>query len=221
MKIPQPVGHKGSLKWIQTVVNDFPLLLDDQIQSILKIKFDPIKWVSPLKNDEYAEYRDNDFLNILDLNQYGDALRNFWPKGGPQWDALGKTNNKYFLMEAKANIPELISVSKAKSIKSKNLITKSLQKTQTYLNCTPLINWESGLYQHANRIAHLYFFRNSCKIDAYMIFIYFLNDDTHIPTSRNEWEGTIQLQKLLLGLTRHKLQRYVADIFIDVNELAV
>jgi hypothetical protein len=219
MSIPQPVGHKGSLKWIQLLINDCPHLLDTKIQSALKIKIGPINWVSPLKKDDYAEYRDGAFLNVLSLSQYVEDLHNFWPNGGPQWDALGISRDKYFLVEAKANIPELISISKAKSKRSKNLISKSLKKTQTYLNCTSLINWESGFYQYANRIAHLYFLRNLCDIDAYMIFMYFLNDNTHISTSKEAWDGSLQLQKKLLGLTNHKLQQYVVDVFIDVKNI--
>jgi hypothetical protein len=81
------------------------------------------------------------------------------------------------------------------------------------------MNWESGFYQYANRIAHLYFLRCLCDVDAYLIFLYFINDHTHIPTTRQEWEGALKLQKQFMSLKTHKLQRYVAGVFIDVNEI--
>jgi hypothetical protein len=52
-----------------------------------------------------------------------------------------------------------------------------------------------------------------------LIFLYFINDYTHIPTTEQEWKGALKLQKQLMGLKTHKLQKYVADVFIDVNEI--
>lgn len=143
MRSPQSKGLKGSQKWIQILINESPHLLDEQIHSVLKIKAESIsiKWVSPLKKDDFAEYRDDDFLKILGLHHHNDSLKDFWPKGGPQWDGLGKSNDKIFLVEAKANIPELISSSQAKSKTSIIQIENSLRKTQDYLNCKPIIDW--------------------------------------------------------------------------------
>lgn len=221
MKAPQPIGKKGSLKWIQILINNCSHILDQHLLHNLKLDLEKIEWLSPLKKERYAEYRDDDFLNLLGLEKFNEKLHDFWPKRGPQWDALGKGNEKgpYFLVEAKANIPEIISSSQAKSEKSISRIKDSLFETQKYLNCKSPLNWESGLYQYSNRIAHLYFLRCLCKVEAYMIFIYFLDDHTHIPTSKQEWTGAIYLQKQLMGLKRHKLQRYVVDVFLDVNEI--
>ncbi len=221
MKASQPIGTKGSLKWIQTLINDFPCILDQHVINQLGLDYRTINWFSPQKDDNYAEYRDEDFLEILGLKQFKKKLHGFWPKRGPQWDALGraKKSGPYFLVEAKANIPEIISSSQAKSEKSISKIRNSLSDTQKYLNCQSLMNWESGFYQYANRIAHLYFLRCLCDVDAYLIFLYFINDHTHIPTTRQEWEGALKLQKQLMGLKIHKLQRYVAGVFIDVNEV--
>lgn len=64
-----------------------------------------ITWRSPIKEDNFYEYRD-DFLKSLDLNiEIDDAekqLRNFWPQKGPQWDGIavadGKENSKGLLL---------------------------------------------------------------------------------------------------------------------------
>jgi hypothetical protein len=122
-------------------------------------------------------------------------------------------------VEAKANIPEIMTNIQAKSKKAISQIEKSLFETKKYLNCQSGLNWEHGFYQYANRIAHLYFLRRICSVNAFIVFIYFLNGHTRLLTSRKEWNGVIKLQKQLLGLRRHKLQQYVADVFIDVNQL--
>ena len=219
MKTPQKFGTKGSLKWIQKLINKFPEILNQRIISQSGLKRADIIWLSPLKDDGYAEYRDTDFLKVLGLEQYRDQLKQFWPQMGPQWDALGKAgeNGPCFLVEAKANIPEIISSSQAKSETSIALIRKSLSETQIFLNCSIPLNWETGFYQYANRMAHLYFLRHSCKVDAYLLFVYFLNDTSHIPTAKEQWLCALELQKRLMGLTKHHLKKYVLEIYIDVN----
>ncbi|MBA3016178.1 MAG: hypothetical protein KKD63_08145 [Proteobacteria bacterium] len=220
MRIPQPIGEKGSLKWIQFLVNENSEILNKKIQDHIKEELTQIDWVSPKKEDEFTEYRDGDFLKILGIEGHLTKLSHFWPNSGPQWDALGKFENKYhFIVEAKANIPEILSSCKAKSETSKKQIEKSVENTKHFLNVTPEKNWLTNFYQYANRIYHLYFLREVCGVNAYLIFIYFCNDSTHSPTSHEQWEGALKLQKNLMSLNRHKLQQYVIDIFIDINEL--
>ncbi len=58
-------------------------------------------------------------------------------------------------------------------------------------------NLTKGFYQYINRLAHLYLLRVLNKIPAYLVFVYFVNDHTHIPTSRQDqpsppataWQG--------------------------------
>jgi hypothetical protein len=101
MKVSQPIGTKGSLKWIQTLINDFPYILDQHVINQLGLDYRTINWLSPQKDDNYAEYRDEDFLEILGLKQFKKKLHGFWPKRGPQWDALGraKKSGPYFLVD--------------------------------------------------------------------------------------------------------------------------
>ena len=221
MKVPQQSGPKGSLKWIQSLINDYPDIIDQHLLNYFELDANRIEWVSPIKQSNYEEYRDDDFLKVLGLDNYKKMLDKFWPKRGPQWDALGKINSEkgVFLVEAKANIPEIISEVKAKSSISIYKIQNSLSLVRDYLNCKSSLSWESLFYQYANRIAHLYFLRNVCKLNAYLVFIYFVNDYSHISTSEEEWKGALRLQKLLMGLTAHKLQKYISELFIDVKLL--
>ena len=159
------------------------------------------------------------YLKILGLGDATSELNQFWPPRGPQWDALGRSRNKYFLVEAKANILEILSSVQAKAEKSTSLIQYSIEETKKYLRCEKGKNWEHGFYQYANRISHLYFLRIICKLDAYLVFVYFCNDHTHIPTTKNEWRGAIKLQESLMSLSRHKMRKHVASIFISVEDI--
>ena len=219
-RIIQPKGTKGSLKWIQEVVNNKPLLLDNPIKkSIGADKKNNIEWLSPKVEDGYAEYRYQAFLDLLGIKLTKTKLQDFWPNRGPQWDALGRLGNEaYFLVEAKAHVSEIISSCQAKSPKSKALIKKSLNKTQKYLGLKPNIDLTEGFYQYANRLAHLYLLRVLNDIPAYLVFVYFINDHTHLPTTKAEWAGALKLMHSFLGSQNHKLSKYVIDVFIDVKK---
>ncbi len=220
-RIVQPKGNKGSLKWIQHVVNDHPDILNRTIDVSIGIEQEqPIEWLSPKAKDEYAEYRDQAFLDLLGIKLRKRKLKDFWPNRGPQWDALGRIENKaYFLVEAKAHVSEIISSSQAKSPASKALINKSLNETKDYLRLNPDFDLTKGFYQYSNRQAHLYLLRALNDIPTYLVFVYFVNDHAHIPTTKEEWDGALQLMHSILGSHSHKLAEYVIDIFIDVNKI--
>jgi hypothetical protein len=220
-RFPQDGNGRGSLKNIQLLVNNHPTLLNKSIKDKINIKSENIEWVSPLKDDEYAEYRDNEFINRLGIHELKVPLNHFWPERGPQWDGLGKgSDGEIFLVEAKANIPELLSSCGAQSPKSRKRIQRRFRETREFLKCKPSIDWTTGFYQYANRIAHLYFLRHLNKINAYLIFLFFVNDTTHIPTSIEQWHGALELEKKLLGLNRHRYQKYIAEVFVDIGEKA-
>ena len=110
-RVPQPSGTKGSLRWIQEFVNHRAEQLDAAIAAETNGAIRaPIDWRSPLLSEEYAEYRDEMFLERLGVELAQRPLLDFWPRQGPQWDALGvDASGAAILVEAKANIPEVIS----------------------------------------------------------------------------------------------------------------
>ena len=220
-RIVQREGTKGSLKWIQHVINKSPSLLNNTINDFIGSKEEnTIEWLSPKEDDDYSEYRDQGFLDLLGINLSKNKLRDFWPPQGPQWDALGRIKDSaYFLVEAKAHVSELISSSQAKSTRSKSLIKKSLDETRAYLNLNRDFDFTKGLYQYCNRLAHLYFLRTVNNIPAYLVFVYFIYDNTHIPTRKDEWRGALQLMHSLLDSNSHKLARYIIDVFIDLRDM--
>jgi len=222
MRVPQTKASKGSQKWIQLLVNERRDIFAAELAAHLPRGLaENIEWLSPLKNDDYAEYRDVSFLNRLGIRNPKVALRNFWPNRGPQWDALGKAGDDgpYFLVEAKANIPEIVSCCEAKSERSRKLIRSSLQRTPECLGCKPLLDWMTGFYQYANRLAHLYYLRALNKLDARLVFVYFVNDDTHMATSLDQWEAALTLQKKLMGIGKRGLKDSILELFVDTRKL--
>lgn len=216
--------ERGSQKDLQILINGCPEILSQEIINALSLSSNTeIKWVSPLSNDNYAEYRDDDFLKILGIKKrIIKPLNEFWPTGGPQWDALGIAGDAVIIVEAKANIPEFVSpASSAESEGSIKLIQKSLDDVKEYLNVNNKVNWMGKFYQYANRIAHLYYLRVLNNIPVYLVNIYFYKDDTveQSPKSKDEWETAILVAKTVLEIREHKLSEFMADIFVDVRKI--
>jgi len=220
-RFPQTQTKKGSQKWIQKLINDKPEILNSQIWSTLDFsEKEHIQWFSPLKNDDYAEYRDQAFLKLLDVKLKKLPLDEFWPKGGPQWDALGRSaSGKLFLVEAKSHIQELISTLQAKDKDSVKRILESLGEVKNYLESKTDFDWSKCFYQYTNRLAHLYLLRKN-GLSAYLVFVYFINDlQIKGPTTVFEWKGAIKLLNSCLGIGRHKLREYIINVFVDINQL--
>lgn len=218
-RFPQPLCNKGSQKWIQRLINEQPDQLNSQIRAKLNLPKDEyIQWLSPLKTDEYSEYRDKEFIDLLGVKLEKKPLEDFWPKGGPQWDALGKSRSgRLFLVEAKSHIQELISTMKAKDKGSARRIRRSLQETKRFLGSNAEVDWSCGFYQYVNRLAHMYLLRQNGLL-AHLLFVYFINDfEMKGPTTIHQWKGAIELLHSYLGIRRRKLQDFVVDVFIDVD----
>ncbi len=221
-RYPQKSNSHGSLKNLQVAINVKKKCLDAEISKVIGKQM-KIDWKSPLRSDGYAEYRDEDFLIILGaLNRIRYPLIDFWPIKGPQWDALGVSDDEIILVEAKANIPEMVSSgTDAKNPQSIKKIKNSLDEVKKYLIVSNTIDWAGTFYQYVNRIAHLYYLREKNQIKAHLLFIYFINDITvNGPKTKDEWLGAIQTMECYLGLAKkHKLRKYIHDIFIDVSDL--
>jgi hypothetical protein len=64
-RYPQPSDGHGSLRDSQALVNRFADFFTSKIKEQIIIKSERIDWVSPLKDDDYAEYRDNGFIEKI------------------------------------------------------------------------------------------------------------------------------------------------------------
>jgi hypothetical protein len=220
-RFTQPEAKKGSQKWIQKLINQKPKLLNSQIKQSFNLSDnEQIEWLSPKEEDNYVEYDLETFLEKLNEEVEELSLDKFWPKRGPRWDALGRSSSgKLFLVEAKSHISELISTLRAKNPRSKAIIRKSFEDTKKDIGSKADFDWSKTFYQYTNRLAHLNFLRKH-SLSAYLVFVYFLNDrQMKGPTSIDEWKGAIELLHTCLGIRRHKLQKYVTELFIDIAAL--
>jgi hypothetical protein len=215
----QLLASSGSQRWIQEGVNH-PSLLNELILPKL-VGVETICWRSPLASDQYAEYRDGEFLETIGVGQLGSALKEFWPSRGPRWDALAQCDDgSVLLVEAKAHIGELCtSPSKAGAV-SLDKIKAALDETASYLGAERRAPWSSVFYQLANRIAHLHFLRNHA-VKAWLVLINFTGDtEMNGPSSEAEWRAAYQVVWHVLGLPKHhKLSPYILDIFPEVSSL--
>jgi hypothetical protein len=224
MRVPFDAAARGSQKWIQLAVNNHVSFLDRAIREALGFdKSEQITWLSPLREDAYSEYRDKGFIRRLGIELASRPLEEFWPRRGPQWDGLGRTNTgKILLIEAKANIPEIVSSACKASEPSNSLIQRSLREVQGYLKIDFNIDWSCKLYQYTNRIAHLYFLRKINQIPAHLIFVYFVGDhNVDGPCSILEWKAALKVAKGVLGIgEHHRLSKYTTDVYIDIAALS-
>lgn len=213
MRVVQPEGNRGSLKWIQQSVAHCPEILQPA-------GLPRIEWLSPLPHDGYAEYRDEAFLDLLGLSRLAGALRVFWPKRGPQWDALGMTERGPVLVEAKAHVREFFSPATQAGDASRVQIESAFETMQADLGIVPKVRWSDVYFQYTNRLSFLWWLRNQ-GVAAELLFVSFLNDkDIGGPSSPETWEAAFAGADYTLGLpSRHKLSRYVHHVTPDVRHI--
>jgi len=228
---------KGSQYWIRMLTNDRSLLkkfASEIKKHIPNVGECIIEWVSPLEEDDFCEYDGDDMLRKLCIHR---SLLGFWPikTQGSQWDALGYIECKqqagcsdqqvdakriFLLVEAKAHKDEMKKGSTgATSPASLAIIRNTFSKTQKHLGATPINNWTTTYYQFANRLAHLFIFKEEFKLDAYLIFLNIINDCTYKPTSRRDMEDALQQAKVSLGVDHSSptLEDFgVIELFFDV-----
>ncbi len=218
MRIKQSEGRRGSLKWIQRLVEVRPAMLHEPLRNAGALPSDGhLTWLSPLRDDNWAEYRDGLFLARIGRAHLASALAQFWPRRGPQWDALATDESgRVFLIEAKAHGAEMSSRCQAGE-KSKNTIIRSIEATKTSLNAMSGSDWLNGYYQYANRLAHLEFLHQH-QVDAWLVFLYFTGDDDMSgPNSEAAWMPHINAAHKHLGLSKNS--RGVVSVFLDVRDL--
>lgn len=217
MRVKQSVGARGSLKWIQRAVNEQWPSLNRPITDCTGNG--TITWLSPLVTDEFAEYRDSAFLELIGQSQLVAPLKTQWPSRGPQWDALGKTSRgDVLLVEAKAHIAEMCSPGTSASSDSRMLIEATLAEVAQQLGASPArAPWADHFYQLANRLAHLHFLRKH-EVPSWLVLVNFLGDDEmRGPTSRDAWEAAYEVAFHVMGLPkRHALSPFIIHVYPSV-----
>ena len=221
-------ADKGSRLWLQLLVGEpgNRWFLDAELaKHIPGIVPGSVDWRSPLA-PAFKEHRDGAFLGSIGL----PALRNklvwtaknptgFWPVRGPVWDALAVgPNGMRILVEAKAHVAEIASGGTGASAPSKKVIAAAFDQVKQDLGIGKDADWMGPLYQHANRLAHLWWLHQQGE-DAHLVFLYFVNaDDVGGPATAERWRGAVELEEKVLGVgKRHALRRYVHHVFFDVE----
>ena len=216
----QKSGTKGSLKWIQRAVNDRPDVLDCEILKRLP-HAEKIEWFSPLRNDDFAEYRDGAFLKCIGHSGLIPKLTAFWPARGPQWDALGKAGeHDILLVEAKAHVRELCSPATQASPKPRRQIERAMKSTVEACHAQPRSAWTQLFYQLGNRLAHLKFLRDA-NVPAWLVLVNFVGDkEMEGPLTKAEWEAAYSVVDHVMGLDKHnRLSKYVIHTYPSVEAL--
>jgi len=218
-------AKRGSQCQIQTQVNFCEEAFSKRVLSLLS-PLPPaearLRWVSPLAKERFNEYQDAEFLEKLELGDNSARLKEFWPTGGPCWDALAIVDcinpHGVVLVEAKSHISEMNSECKAGK-DSRERIEKSLAETALSLQVKMTSSWTDTYYQIANRYAHLFFLREKAKIPAWLVNVYFTNDQSidHVeltPRSADEWRDKLKQVKEQMGIGAKPVP-FAADLFME------
>jgi hypothetical protein len=206
---------------MRVAANEASAALNQKIITAYGWGDEDIEWLSPVASDEYAEYYDEAFLELLGIADLKVPLKDFWPSSGPRWDGLARTaSGKIILVEAKAYIEEAVDYCSKAGPASLAKINESLGNAKEAFRATSDAPWEAPFYQYANRLAHLYFLRELNGIDAYMLFLNFADaPDVPDPCSQEQWEGSTRLINKCLGLGKHPYSNAVATVVWSVPDL--
>ena len=139
-------------------------------------------------------------------------LAEFWPKGGPVWDALAvlaPPRVGIILVEAKAYPGEAEQRHCKAERLSRSRISGRLDELKTRLGADMNADWLGTRYQVANRLAYLWFLR-SHGVPTWYVQICFCDDSTHRPTSEAQWQEALPRLWQDLGLS--KTPEFVADV---------
>jgi hypothetical protein len=201
----------GSQLQTQLYVNRRTEVLNDAIWAAFPdLAAAPLAWRSPLASDSYREYSDRPFLRVLGFDDVAEKLPDFWPKGGPHWDALGLVHLPgddqpgVLLAEGKSYPKELfgLGMGAKPNSDSYDLIVESLAATQAQLGVTGKTpeDWCGRLYQSANRLAHLCWLREQ-GVQTWLVHLLFTGDEHHDPTTAEQWERAMTEADAELGVT--------------------
>jgi hypothetical protein len=229
------IGDRGSKLRIAEMVNDRPSELNTLLLNASRTLSDfardhKIRWLSPLRSDNYREFS-NDLWERLELPSPDPHADAFWPRRQPSWDAVGSVLDSYgtkgvILVEAKSHIREIESTCKASSAESRDLIVRSMERAKRYIGVDRDIEWTEPYYQGANRYSFLYYLRAVRNIPAWLVFLYFTGDGFEVdgvaqdcPADAAHWRPALEQLHSGLGLPdSHPLTHFTLELFPSVGK---
>ncbi len=198
--------------------------LNQQIQKALGTK-STIEWLDfpydmkRLSGD--GEYIGIDFLRSQENYKIIEtAWEKHWPSKNKaqHWDAVGKNNDKWILVEAKAHSEEMISDCGAGEV-SKNEIENRMSELKKTKGIKSNNSWLEKYYQKANRLLFAYFLESN-DIDCQILYIYFTNGYQDKGVEKEEdWNTLIKEQDAYLGIENSEwVKSKVKNIIIDCRK---
>jgi hypothetical protein len=147
----EPPSRHGSQLEVQIYVNRFPGDLSRAVLEALPSLAERTKrlaWMAPLEAEGFAEPQDAAFLRAVGRGELADRLREFWPAGGPVWDALaiavfGAGPPGVLLAEGKAYPKEFYGRGSEATEPARAQISKAFAATQSWLGVPegPRFGW--------------------------------------------------------------------------------
>jgi hypothetical protein len=230
------LANRGSKLCMQICVNN---LADDQNRQgnivrlsrknllDIKIGLGNISWISPLSSESFIEYEMKNLpkKHLIELGLDTINWNDVWPsRRQPQWDAIGiAPDGTLIIVEAKAHINEIMSRTKlsSTSISARynrilNVLGESLKKDISGQDL-----WLTKYYQIANRFCFLDGLKNFLgnRRSVLLVFLYFINDCTHIPTTQEQFQYHIQYNlhnEVNIPNTRFELNTDYKIIYYDI-----
>lgn len=216
-------AYAGSRLQVQCFVSRHRSALSDAVRRALGLTGEQVlEWRAPLEEKCFAEPSDFAFLRALDLGQHCGALKRFWPTRGPHWDALARVTPPHLppgvvLVEAKSYPGELYGRGcQAADRRSAEQIMHSLGAAKAWFGADAAADWCGRPYQYANRLAHVYFLRERCRLSAWLVNLCFLDDLTRTPTGRATWDAALPAIKAELGFDDGRVP-FTADVFLPAR----
>jgi len=196
-------AYAGSQLQTQIYVSHRPAELSAAVAEAIDVDPAGVTWVAPRSDHGYKEPMDGRFLDALGLPHLRPALRKFWPRRGPSWDALGVALDRegeptFILAEGKSYPAEMLGGGCAAGEDSLRLIKTSLAETKVFFGVEGEVDWTGACYQYANRLAHVHFLRRETGRQVWLVNLCFTDDQTRNPTPRGAWEaGLVEIKKRL------------------------
>lgn len=170
--------------------------------------------------DDYAECRDQAFLNLLDIRLPTRPLAFFWPRGGPQWDGLGRAaSGEVILVEAKAHLNELYSPATGVAGIEPRPDPSRACRDGTGLGCPGRVRLVEGVLSVRQSLGARVPAGSPERHPDSAVFLYLIGDtDVGGPATRVEWEMPIQTVHTALGLPNRLLTAFEVAQFVGCHE---
>jgi hypothetical protein len=195
-------AYRGSQLQVQLYTNLHEVELQSALRKRLSGLDAELHWRAPVPRDRYREPSDGRFLRLVGLQDLQSKMAEFWPRGGPVWDGVGvlgeTARDGLVLLEGKSYPAEAESSWRAKDPESRRKIRAAIEATRIALSDTGDADpWLNRYYQVANRLAWLRWLQ-AHEIPTSLVFLHFVDDVRHIPTSEKKWNEHVEsLQDVL------------------------